>query len=58
MSLKDEIAERRRTIHTDGYSMSIGELMNLIVMTSWIFTPSFNASFDGATSRNLGLLSL
>jgi hypothetical protein len=29
MSLKDEIDSRRKSIHTDGYPMSIGELASL-----------------------------
>lgn len=45
MGLSDEIADRRRAIHTDGYSMSIGELSNLYRDEELDIHPEFQRFF-------------
>lgn len=45
MSLAEEIDARRRAIKTDGYSMSIGEIMNLYQNKELNINPNFQRMF-------------
>lgn len=45
MGLSEEIADRRRAIHTDGYPMSIGELINLYRDDELDIHPEFQRFF-------------
>lgn len=56
VSLRDEIAERRRTIHTDGYSMSIGELMNLYRDEELDIHPEFQRFFRWSDEQKSRLI--
>lgn len=52
MSLDQEIAAARKVIVSDGYDMSVGELMNLIAMANFASVLSINASSVGSQHKN------
>lgn len=56
MSLTEEIAERRRAIHTDGYPMSIGELMNLYRDEELDIHPEFQRFFRWSNEQKSKLI--
>jgi hypothetical protein len=45
MALEDEISKARKEIHSDGYDMSIGELINLYRDNELIIQPEFQRLF-------------
>lgn len=45
MSLKNEIASARQTVVTDGYDMSIGEVINLYKNDELVIAPAFQRLF-------------
>jgi hypothetical protein len=49
--LQDQIDERRREIHTDGYSMSIGEIQNLYLDGDLDIHPEFQRFFRWSTHQ-------
>ncbi|MDD3846876.1 MAG: DUF262 domain-containing protein [Syntrophorhabdaceae bacterium] len=51
MSLETEIIEARKTIFTDGYDMSFGEVMNLYKDKELIINPDFQRLFRWDISR-------
>ncbi len=56
MSLTEEIANRRRAINTDGYSMSIGELMNLYRDDELDIHPEFQRFFRWSDEQKSRLI--
>jgi hypothetical protein len=54
MALVDEIEQRSREIKTDGYSMSIGEVISLYREGDLDVHPEFHAYFGGLRSRKPG----
>lgn len=51
MSLKEEIAEKRKDMIVDSYPMSIGEVMNLYKDGELMSILNFNGSFGGMRSK-------
>jgi hypothetical protein len=45
MSLQDEVKDRKKEFKTDGYPMSIGEIMNLYENDELVISPSFQRFF-------------
>lgn len=56
MSLSEEIAERRRAINTDAYSMSIGELLNLYRDDELDIHPEFQRFFRWSDEQKSRLI--
>lgn len=56
MSLSEEIAERRRAINTDAYSMSIGELVNLYRDDELDIHPEFQRFFRWSDEQKSRLI--
>jgi hypothetical protein len=56
MSLQDEIDSRRREIHTDGYSMSLGELANLYRDGELDIHPEFQRIFRWSIQQKSRLI--
>src|SRR5437870_10728564 len=56
MGLKDEIAQRRAAIHTDGYPMSIGELINLYRDGELDIHPEFQRFFRWSNEQKSRLI--
>ena len=57
MGLNDEINRRRAEISSDGYAMSVGELISMYENGELNIRPQFNDSSAGPRIRDLGLLS-
>src|SRR5688572_29845640 len=51
MALKDDIEVARREIVSDGYEMSVGELINLYSNSEIIVSPDFQRLFRWNSSR-------
>ena len=51
MSLKEEIAEKRKDMIVDSYPMSIGEVMNLYKDGELDVHPEFQRFFGGMRSK-------
>lgn len=47
MGLREEIEIQSKAISTDSYQMSIGELINYIMMAKLTFIQSFSVCIDG-----------
>lgn len=56
MSLSEEIADRRRAINTDGYAMSIGELINLYRDDELDIHPEFQRFFRWSDEQKSRLI--
>ena len=56
MSLDQEIKDRRAEIRSDGYPMSIGELISLSTkpMKNWTYILNFSGFSGGVMSKNPG----
>jgi hypothetical protein len=54
--LEHEISEARRTISSDGYPMSIGELTNLYRSGELVIRPEFQRLFRWSTSQKSRLV--
>jgi hypothetical protein len=51
MALEDEISKARKEIYSDGYDMSVGELINLYRDTEIVIQPEFQRLFRWEPSR-------
>lgn len=56
--LQKEISEARKSVHTDGYPMSIGELVNLYDDGEIDIRPEFQRLFRWKSDQKVNLLNL
>jgi hypothetical protein len=52
MSLEDEVNESKKQIISDGYDMSVGEIMNLYRDNELIISPDYQRLFRWELSKN------
>ena len=51
--INQEIEQAQRSVRTDAYQMSVGEIVNLYEENELLIDPEFNGSSVGKSARNL-----